>query len=238
MSTPSMLCRRCYVRSIYNPSKTHNQLKRPRNSFSTSSNAQRQDSDPTSSYFPIFSPSFWRSLFPKRSRTQQASSQSAQKVHWLQNPSTHIIFLALLAGSQAIQILQLKRDHMNYSLRTDAHIAKLREVIGRVQKGEDVDVKKELGTGDPKREEEWEEVMRELEKEPDLSAGKKRKGQRTHDSAASGGKASAEELQGETTKETTEREGSIQLNTATGAPPSPQVREHGSGQSRDPIRFY
>lgn len=63
---------------------------------------------------------------------------------------------------------------MNYSLRTDAHIAKLREVIGRVQKGEDVDVKKELGTGDPKREKEWEEVMREIEKEDEVFVSRRR----------------------------------------------------------------
>ena len=33
----------------------------------------------------------------------------------------------------------------------------LREVIKRVQAGEDVDVRKELGTGDPVKEKEWED---------------------------------------------------------------------------------
>lgn len=36
-------------------------------------------------------------------------------------------------------------------------MALLHEVIKRVQAGEEVDVRKELGTGDPVREKEWED---------------------------------------------------------------------------------
>ncbi|KAL9065123.1 MAG: hypothetical protein Q9157_007586 [Trypethelium eluteriae] len=81
----------------------------------------------------------------------------------------------MATGSQAIQIIALKREHFNYTLRVDAHIAKLKEVIGRVQKGEDVDVRKELGTGDARREKEWEEVMKEVAKEDEVFAKRKRK---------------------------------------------------------------
>lgn len=51
--------------------------------------------------------------------------------------------------------MTLKREMANYSRKADAKIALLREVIGRVQKGEDVDVERLLGTGDEKEEKEW-----------------------------------------------------------------------------------
>ena len=38
-------------------------------------------------------------------------------------------------------------------------------MIDRLQKGEDVDVEAELGTGDETREREWEEALREVEEE-------------------------------------------------------------------------
>lgn len=43
--------------------------------------------------------------------------------------------------------------------RADAKIGLLREVIERIQKGEKVDVEGLLGTGDERREREWEEGM-------------------------------------------------------------------------------
>ncbi len=42
-----------------------------------------------------------------------------------------------------------------YSRKADQKIELLREVIQRVQNGENFDVEKLLGTGDPKMEEEW-----------------------------------------------------------------------------------
>ena len=41
----------------------------------------------------------------------------------------------------------------------------MRDAIERVQRGEDVDVKRLLGTGDPTAEQEWEEVLKELRQE-------------------------------------------------------------------------
>jgi hypothetical protein len=61
----------------------------------------------------------------------------------------------MLVGSQAIQTLTLKNEMYAYSRRTEAKIAVLKDVIGMVQRGEDVDVEGMLGTGDEAKEEEW-----------------------------------------------------------------------------------
>ncbi|OAR00125.1 hypothetical protein LLEC1_08090, partial [Akanthomyces lecanii] len=41
----------------------------------------------------------------------------------------------------------------------------LREVVERIQHGEDVDVEKMLGTGEPQKEADWEEVLQAIEQE-------------------------------------------------------------------------
>ena len=76
--------------------------------------------------------------------------------------------MSLLIGSNAIQMVSLKTRRLNYNRTTEAKLSLLREVIGKVQKGEDVDVEAMLGTGDPEREKEWEEVMKDLERDVDL----------------------------------------------------------------------
>ena len=43
------------------------------------------------------------------------------------------------------------------SRKAEAKMNLLHEVIKRVQAGEDVDVRRELGTGDPAEEKEWED---------------------------------------------------------------------------------
>lgn len=64
---------------------------------------------------------------------------------------------------------------LNFSRKTDAKLSLLREIVQRVKNGEDVDVKKALGTGDPQQEAEWEEVMRELEETDMLAEGRKKR---------------------------------------------------------------
>jgi hypothetical protein len=59
--------------------------------------------------------------------------------------------------------LRLKSETARMSYEADAKLALLREVIRRVQSGEEVDIRKELGTGDPVKEKEWEDVLREIE---------------------------------------------------------------------------
>jgi hypothetical protein len=57
----------------------------------------------------------------------------------------------------SIQMIALRNDFAAFSRRTDVKIDLLREVIRRVQNGEEVDVEGLLGTGDPEKEQEWEE---------------------------------------------------------------------------------
>lgn len=49
--------------------------------------------------------------------------------------------------------------------KAEAKIAKLREVVEKLHRGEEVDVEKVLGTGDEVQELEWEEALREIENE-------------------------------------------------------------------------
>jgi hypothetical protein len=61
----------------------------------------------------------------------------------------------LLVGSQAIHTLKLKSEITEMERKAEAKISLLKRVIERIQSGEDVDVEKELGTGNPVEEEEW-----------------------------------------------------------------------------------
>jgi len=67
---------------------------------------------------------------------------------------------------------------LNFSRKTDAKLSLLREVLQRVKNGEDVDVEKLLGTGDAKSEQEWEDVMQELESTNMLAEAQRKKQER------------------------------------------------------------
>ncbi|KAL5114234.1 hypothetical protein ACEQ8H_007886 [Pleosporales sp. CAS-2024a] len=121
----------------------------------------------------VLQPTFWASLVPQPLRTRSQHHHQDHHHHW--NPATPYIVLGLLVGSQAIQILWLKQDQGRALSRAEAKIALLREVIGRVQRGEDVDVEKMLGTGDPGREKEWAEMLKDLETEELLFQSKKKR---------------------------------------------------------------
>jgi hypothetical protein len=56
-------------------------------------------------------------------------------------------------------MIALRNNFAAFSRRADAKIGLLREVIERVQKGEEVDVEGLLGTGDKQQEKEWEAGM-------------------------------------------------------------------------------
>ncbi len=58
-----------------------------------------------------------------------------------------------------MQLLALRNEFTTFSRRADAKIGLLKDVIERVQKGEDVDVRGLLGTGNPEKEKEWEQGM-------------------------------------------------------------------------------
>ncbi len=78
-----------------------------------------------------------------------------KKKEW--NPATYFIIIFLLIGSQAIQTMALQNGYQQFTQETEAKLAKLREVVRRIQNGEDVDVAAELGTGDKVQEKGWEE---------------------------------------------------------------------------------
>ena len=63
----------------------------------------------------------------------------------------------MLIGSNAIQMIALRNDLANFSRKADAKIGLLKEVLDRIQNGEEVDVRGLLGTGSPVQEKEWEE---------------------------------------------------------------------------------
>jgi len=56
-------------------------------------------------------------------------------------------------------MIRIRQTHDDYMWRADTKIAVLREVIERLEKGEDVDVEKMLGVGNEKEEKSWEEGM-------------------------------------------------------------------------------
>ncbi|KAL2129425.1 hypothetical protein VTI74DRAFT_7819 [Chaetomium olivicolor] len=116
--------------------------------------------------------SFWKSLVPKPLRSKTAAGGKKTQKEW--NPATFFIFIFLLIGSMSIQMIALKKDFATFMRQSDVRIGLLREVVEKLQRGEEVDVEKVLGTGDPEKELEWEDVLREIEREePAMSQRKK-----------------------------------------------------------------
>lgn len=126
-------------------------------------------------------------MIPKPLKDRASAPKSRE---W--NPATPYIILSLLVGSQAIQILWLKQERAHSLRKAEAKIGVLREVIERVQNGEDVDVGKVLGTGDAESEKEWAEgeldavespqglanacvVLKDIQEEEALFQGKKKR---------------------------------------------------------------
>ena len=102
--------------------------------------------------------SLWQSIVPKPFRQpKQQSNTSKREPKKERNPATFFLVISLLIGSNAIQMISLRTDLVTFSRKAEAKIALLKEVIERVQKGEDVDVEGLLGTGDKEKEKEWQE---------------------------------------------------------------------------------
>jgi hypothetical protein len=118
--------------------------------------------------------SVWQSVIPKAFRkpddpvsvAEREKAQAMKSKDW--NPATFFIVIALLIGSNAIQMIALRNERVGFTRKTEAKIALLRETIERVHRGEDVDVERVLGTGDPEKEKEWDQVMQELESDNTL----------------------------------------------------------------------
>ncbi|RPB04876.1 hypothetical protein L873DRAFT_1758565 [Choiromyces venosus 120613-1] len=111
----------------------------------------------------ILDPSVWFPFYNTEGKKGKAGSK--KKKPKIQNPATFFVIMAMLIGSQGIQMIRIRQTHEDYMWRADTKIAVLREVIERLEKGEDVDVEKMLGTGNEKEEKSWEEVLKQLEEE-------------------------------------------------------------------------
>jgi hypothetical protein len=97
-------------------------------------------------------------MVPKPFRRDKGASRTAKKpksTEW--NPATFFIIIFLLIGSMSIQMIALRTEFATFIRRADAKIDLLKEVIGKIQNGEEVDVEGLLGTGDAQKEREWEE---------------------------------------------------------------------------------
>ena len=121
---------------------------------------RRSYAAPTGSLPRVAQPSVWNSIVPKFLRESQNPGLPAKlkrSKDW--NPATFYIVIFLLIGSNAIQMIALRHEYTAFSRKADAKIGLLKEVIERIQRGEDVDVAGLLGTGDEVKEKEWEDGM-------------------------------------------------------------------------------
>jgi hypothetical protein len=120
-------------------------------------------------------PSIWHSIIPRFLRTRDKSQLPVEKKP--PNPASYFIWISLFIGSQAIRIMGVRNEYNIFMRKAEIKIAKLREVIEKLHKGEDVDVENVLGTGDETQELEWEEALREIENEDRLWQTNRRKRQ-------------------------------------------------------------
>ncbi|KAJ5495560.1 hypothetical protein N7539_000676 [Penicillium diatomitis] len=142
-------------------------LSLPSSQITTSCRASRCRSYATSERLPkIADASVWTAMVPRFMMRNRKARKAGEPKEW--NPATFYIVMFTLIGSQAIRLLTLKNSYTAYSRSADAKIKLLKDVIERVQKGEKVDVEKLLGTGDEAKEQEWEDVLRQIEEEDAL----------------------------------------------------------------------
>ncbi|KAI1631817.1 hypothetical protein F4809DRAFT_135240 [Biscogniauxia mediterranea] len=113
----------------------------------------------------VFAVSFWKSLIPKPLRPQPGSFTRKRKWSKEWNPATFYIFIFMFIGSMSINLIHLKTEFATFARRAEVRIDVLREVVEKLQDGEEVDVEKVLGTRDPEREKAWEEIIKEIERE-------------------------------------------------------------------------
>ncbi|KAI0969392.1 hypothetical protein F4678DRAFT_173239 [Xylaria arbuscula] len=169
------------------------------------SQIRHQSSAPT-----VAQASFWKSLIPKPFRSNPKPTvdwgvpekKKPKSKEW--NPATFYIVIFLFIGSMAIQMIALKRDFSTFMRRAEVRIGLLREVVEKLQRGEEVDVEKALGTGDVEKEKEWDEVLREIEQD-DIIKNAKRNTKPKIPSVPTATSAAAEaNLESTSTQKTTE----------------------------------
>ncbi|CCU80326.1 hypothetical protein BGHDH14_bgh05363 [Blumeria hordei DH14] len=112
----------------------------------------------------IIQPSFWMNMVPKPLRAKsptKSNDNRSRNREW--NPSTFFIVIFLLIGSNAIQMIALKKDFVAFNRRSEAKIRLLKEIIEKIQRGERVDVERLLGTGNNEMEQEWHDVIHQIQ---------------------------------------------------------------------------
>ncbi|KAF4982386.1 hypothetical protein FZEAL_1975 [Fusarium zealandicum] len=120
--------------------------------------------------------SFWRSLVPKPLRKENRQIEKKAR-EW--NPATFFIAIFLLIGSMSIQMIALRNSFDRYMRQSEARITTLRDVVEKIQRGETVDVEKALGTGDPNKEADWEEMLKAIERDEAARKSKQEKAKRS-----------------------------------------------------------
>lgn len=110
----------------------------------------------------ITQPSFWLNNIPKPLRPGYKQRHQDVKIkEW--NPWTFYIIMLLLIGSNSIQMISIEKSSAALIRKSDARIGLLEEVIKKLKNGEEVDVEKILGTGNKEREQEWQDVIENIE---------------------------------------------------------------------------
>lgn len=123
----------------------------------------------------VFSADFWRNLIPKPLRSTKFRQTKPKAKDW--NPATFYIVIFLFIGSMSIQMIAMRRNFDNFIRHSDVRIGLLREVVEKLQKGENVDVERALGAGDQQKEQDWDEVLREIEESTPKAKSKRQKKQ-------------------------------------------------------------
>ncbi|KAH7263267.1 hypothetical protein BKA59DRAFT_49715 [Fusarium tricinctum] len=124
---------------------------------------------------------FWQSLVPKPLRKENRQLRKKSK-EW--NPATFFVAIFLLIGSMSIQMIAVRNSFDRFMRQSEARITSLRDVVEKIQRGETVDVEKALGTGDPAKESDWEEMLRAIERDEAARKAKREKAERSEPVAA------------------------------------------------------
>ncbi|PHH82351.1 hypothetical protein CDD82_6253 [Ophiocordyceps australis] len=96
---------------------------------------------------------FWKSLLPKSLRKDNASPARPKSKEW--NPATYFIWMFLFIGSMSIQMIILRNQMDVYLRQSGVRLKVLREVVEKIQNGQEVDVEEALGTGNSQKEADW-----------------------------------------------------------------------------------
>ncbi|KAK9473378.1 uncharacterized protein V1510DRAFT_392666 [Dipodascopsis tothii] len=93
--------------------------------------------------------------------SKSAKDEKLFSLRW--DPVWTYLVLLLFIGSQTINVMSEKNKYKETKRRLNARIEMLNETVKRIQDGEDVDIKKELGTGLSADEKAWADLLAEIE---------------------------------------------------------------------------